>query len=575
MENKTIALVVHLTNPANQDRIVQIARNFPTPSEFKFKVIFAFGKTIGEAFGKVHDDSYIKIFVTDSIVQLSEKIWSAIAYITENVRDFGVIGFLGSEIPIDGDISKAQSIFGSYTSTEDGESATRDNFREPYIFQEVQMLDPSLLVSYGIEIDWDSEISDEFIGAAICCRLKDRGLISVVAMSPADAPIAIFSEPNIYARSIDNLDEKSRNRFVNKYRRNFLPLVSILIPAYNQPEFFKLALESALSQDYQNLEILVGDDSTDDRVEKVIQPYLKRHKNIFYDRHEKSLGFNGRGNMQKLLEDCRGEFVQYLYHDDLLAPNKISRMMQIFQRDLSGEIAFVASERNLIDSDGNIVGKSPFQPSADTTIESQFLTRTILETCSNSIGELTTILFRKKDLWKNLDGIPRIGNFYGMQDDSMWDVSTFMEIGRKRGKIVFLEETLSAMRIHEDQNSQNPRVIITVLLDFLGFIITAFANRICIESPKQLKKTFDLWLVRQKSIRERVQTDWEKFFEEESDFETVTLKKILDALQQKNYHTAIHLTLTYLTKKEEIESFLDKFCRQEDGFWSLKDFGKE
>ena len=569
MENQKIAFIIHLRDPSNQDRIIEMVQNFKSPKDFKFKLIFAFGKTIGEAFSKVHDDSYFKFWTTDSILQISDKIWSSIGFITENARDARIIGFLGSEIPIDADFSKAQSIFGSYTFSEDGESAIRDNFREPYIFQEVQMIDPSLIVTLENEIEFDPKIPDEYLGASICLNLKEKGFKSVVAMTPKDEPIAIFDQPSIYQRQTI---ESNRKKFFDRYHKKFLPLVSILIPSYNQPRFFKLALESALNQTYPNIEILVGDDSTDDRVQKLIKPYLKKHRNLFYDRHEKPLGFNGRGNMQKLLEDCHGQFIQYLYHDDLIKPGKIERMIEVFQHDIVEEIAFVASVRNLIDADGNPIDESTFNPPANTIIESKNLTRSILENCGNSIGELTTILFRKKDLWKDLNGIPRIGNFLGMQDDSMWDVSTFLEIGRKHGKIVFLRDTLSSMRLHADQNSQNPRVCVTVLLDFLGFILTAFAYRIHIESAAQLIKNLELWAERQKSIRENLKIDWEKFFDEESDFETVTLKKIIDALESKNFQNAINLELTYLKRKDGIELFLDHFCYNENGIWMLKDF---
>ena len=569
MENQKIAFIIHLRDPSNQDRIIEMVQNFKSPKDFKFKLIFAFGKTIGEAFSKVHDDSYFKFWTTDSILQISDKIWSSIGFITENARDARIIGFLGSEIPIDADFSKAQSIFGSYTFSEDGESAIRDNFREPYIFQEVQMIDPSLIVTLENEIEFDPKIPDEYLGASICLNLKEKGFKSVVAMTPKDEPIAIFDQPSIYQRQTI---ESNRKKFFDRYHKKFLPLVSILIPSYNQPRFFKLALESALNQTYPNIEILVGDDSTDDRVQKLIKPYLKKHRNLFYDRHEKPLGFNGRGNMQKLLEDCHGQFIQYLYHDDLIKPGKIERMIEVFQHDIVEEIAFVASVRNLIDADGNPIDESTFNPPANTIIESKNLTRSILENCGNSIGELTTILFRKKDLWKDLNGIPRIGNFLGMQDDSMWDVSTFLEIGRKHGKIVFLRDTLSSMRLHADQNSQNPRVCVTVLLDFLGFILTAFAYRIHIESSAQLIKNLELWAERQKSIRKNIQIDWDKFFNEDSNPQTIILKKIIDALESKNFREAIHLELTYLETKDGIAQFMDSFCRNENGFWTLKNF---
>lgn len=61
-----------------------------------------------------------------------------------------------------------------------------------------------------------------------------------------------------------------------------LPLVSVLIPTYNRPRYFEKALCSVLEQTYPNIEIIVGDDSTNDETEKVLQKYLCDHLNIIY-----------------------------------------------------------------------------------------------------------------------------------------------------------------------------------------------------------------------------------------------------------------------------------------------------
>ena len=61
-----------------------------------------------------------------------------------------------------------------------------------------------------------------------------------------------------------------------------LPLVSVLIPTYNRPHYFEEALCSVLEQTYPNIEIIVGDDSTNDETEKVLQKYLCDHSNIIY-----------------------------------------------------------------------------------------------------------------------------------------------------------------------------------------------------------------------------------------------------------------------------------------------------
>ncbi len=53
-----------------------------------------------------------------------------------------------------------------------------------------------------------------------------------------------------------------------------LPLVSVLIPTYNRPRYFEEALCSVLEQTYPNIEIIVGDDSTNEETEKGVTKIL-------------------------------------------------------------------------------------------------------------------------------------------------------------------------------------------------------------------------------------------------------------------------------------------------------------
>ncbi len=68
-----------------------------------------------------------------------------------------------------------------------------------------------------------------------------------------------------------------------------LPLVTIGIPTYNQQEYLAAAVESALAQQYPNLEIIVADDCSTDETEKIVQPYLL-DKRLKYFKNENNVG---------------------------------------------------------------------------------------------------------------------------------------------------------------------------------------------------------------------------------------------------------------------------------------------
>lgn len=68
-----------------------------------------------------------------------------------------------------------------------------------------------------------------------------------------------------------------------------LPKVSIMIPTYNQAEYIGEAIESALAQDYPNLEVVVSDDCSTDNTPSIAKKYISDPR-FMYHRNETNLG---------------------------------------------------------------------------------------------------------------------------------------------------------------------------------------------------------------------------------------------------------------------------------------------
>lgn len=290
-----------------------------------------------------------------------------------------------------------------------------------------------------------------------------------------------ISNSNLYIDKIGNalkdmkvwVDLKSEGRLLKiKYNKrdihDDLPLVSILIPAYNRPEYLQLALESALNQTYSNVEIVICDDSTNDEVEKRVNGYISIHKNIRYYRNEKNLGqFD---NDLKLFELASGEYVNYLMDDDLFEPMKIERMMQYFIADKKKEIKLVTSQRQLIDENGNILPESMLTQKIfkeDTIIDGHQLGNFVMMHNFNCLGEPTTVLFRKEDL------IEPFGTFNGRRYGCNVDQAAWFTLLAK-GKAVYIADTLSYFRIHSQQQLQTPKMKLLGALDYAHEILTAY-----------------------------------------------------------------------------------------------------
>ncbi|MGR5970150.1 glycosyltransferase family 2 protein [Bacillus paranthracis] len=99
-----------------------------------------------------------------------------------------------------------------------------------------------------------------------------------------------------------------------------LPLVSVLIPTYNRPNYFKIALDSVLAQEYPNIEIIITDDSTNDETYSIVAPLIKSFSNIHYFKNSERLG--GVKNFQQAFLRSKGEYINFLMDDDFFHPKK-------------------------------------------------------------------------------------------------------------------------------------------------------------------------------------------------------------------------------------------------------------
>lgn len=114
------------------------------------------------------------------------------------------------------------------------------------------------------------------------------------------------------------------------FPKSSTPLVSIMIPTYNQSKYISESIESALAQDYENLEIIIADDCSSDATGDIVEAY-KGNPRIRYIRREKNLGRVGNYH-ETLYKDCKGEWVINLDGDDYFCSTKfISWAMNMVQ----------------------------------------------------------------------------------------------------------------------------------------------------------------------------------------------------------------------------------------------------
>lgn len=237
---------------------------------------------------------------------------------------------------------------------------------------------------------------------------------------------------------------------MNPDRVDAVPLVSILIPTHNRPDYAELALRSALAQNYANFEVVVSDNSDDERTAERFAPYVASYPQLRYLRIDTCPPME---NFDNCYRHARGDYISFLMDDDLFHPDKLNRMMSVMIAQPN--VGLVTSFRQLIDGEGNFLQAVPgterlFQ--SDTLIGGTSLGDLILTQGSNLVGEPTTALFRK-----NAAGT-HFGEFLGKQYGVLSDVATWLSV-LSQSDCAYLSDPLSYFRIHSGQDQQRGNVI--------------------------------------------------------------------------------------------------------------------
>ena len=129
------------------------------------------------------------------------------------------------------------------------------------------------------------------------------------------------------------------------------PLVSVLIVSYNQVSFIRDAIESAATQDYENLEIIVADDgSTDGTVEIILECQKQYPGKLVALVGATNLGITGNSN--RGLRACRGKYVAFMGGDDSFLPGKILAQVRWLEADLNRVLCY--HDLDVYDSASNL-----------------------------------------------------------------------------------------------------------------------------------------------------------------------------------------------------------------------------
>lgn len=133
---------------------------------------------------------------------------------------------------------------------------------------------------------------------------------------------------------------------------SYLPLVSVIIPAYNAEAFISYTLDSILAQTYIKIEVLVVDDGSQDRTAEIVKAFAQKDERVIL-LQQPNAGVAAARNLA--IQKSRGEYIAPIDADDTWYPLKLEKQVQrILQAEPSVGLVYTWSLH--IDKAGLLTG---------------------------------------------------------------------------------------------------------------------------------------------------------------------------------------------------------------------------
>jgi glycosyltransferase involved in cell wall biosynthesis len=256
--------------------------------------------------------------------------------------------------------------------------------------------------------------------------------------------------------------------------------VSVLVPVFNAERYLTECLESILTQEFSDFEIIIADDGSTDGSVEIIKQFASRDSRIVWRRNSENLG--EAANCNAGLKTAKGEYIKVVHADDkLLSPSAIRKMVAALDENPAASL--VGSRQHFTRMDPT----SKLEPHLFSDKSGCFNGRQVIVEClekdGNLIGNPTVTLFRRSQAQRGFDT-----RFKQLVDWEMW----FHLL--EQGDFVYLAETLATWRLHGNQQSatNHGRYDLLLVQIYYGrdWLQAAATKRLLFIQSRSLKKKY-------------------------------------------------------------------------------------
>ena len=130
------------------------------------------------------------------------------------------------------------------------------------------------------------------------------------------------------------------------------PLVTIAIPTYNRADgYLKEAIQSALDQTSENIEVLISDNASTDNTRELVENLTDRRISCY--RQDENIGFVNNWNFA--LKAAKGDYFLLLCDDDRIDPTMIESCVNVIKEH--GDAGLIVTGARVIDAGGNVIAE--------------------------------------------------------------------------------------------------------------------------------------------------------------------------------------------------------------------------
>lgn len=133
-----------------------------------------------------------------------------------------------------------------------------------------------------------------------------------------------------------------------------IPKVSIGLPVFNGEQFLEEAIDSILTQTFNDFELIISDNASTDRTGEICRYYQSKDRRIRYRRNETNLG--GAINANLTFHLSQGKYFRWAAHDDICSPQLLEKCVEVLDNDPSVVLSYGQTIK--INDVGEIIGET-------------------------------------------------------------------------------------------------------------------------------------------------------------------------------------------------------------------------